>query len=119
MDKRILLLKKQMLANLQHTPTVKQMAQSVNLSEPHLQQLFKREVGTSPIQYLRNERLGKARKLLEESFMRVKEIGFTVGMSDQSRFVRDFKQEFGASPSKYRKQHWVNTEDEESDINKS
>ncbi|MBA3334872.1 MAG: helix-turn-helix domain-containing protein [Acidobacteria bacterium] len=79
MDKKIILLKKQKLANLQHSPTVKQMACSVNLSVPHLEQLFRREVGASPVQYLRNLRLEKTRELLENTFLRVKEICFEAG----------------------------------------
>lgn len=119
MDKRILFLKNQMLANLKHSSTIKQMAHSVNLSEPHLQLLFKREVGMSPIQYRRALRLEKARELLEESFMRVKEIGFSVGMSDQSHFVRDFKQEFGVTPSEYRRQDQAKNESKESNAHES
>lgn len=41
MDKRIAFLKKQMLANLRHTPTVEKMAYAVDLSESHLLHLFK------------------------------------------------------------------------------
>lgn len=115
MDKRIAFLKKQMLSNLQHSPTVKQMAHSINLSEPHLQQLFRREIGMSPIQYLRNLRLEKARELLDESFMHVKEIGFAVGVSDQSHFVRNFKAKYGATPAEYRKHHSAKIEAEDSD----
>ena len=94
------------------------MADTVNLSVPHLEQLFRREVGTSPIYYLRDLRLEKARELLEESFMRVKEVGSTIGMSDQSHFVRNFKAKYGLSPSEYRKQHWAKTEAEESEADK-
>lgn len=64
MDKRIAFLKKQMLSNLQHTPTIEEMARSVNLSESHLLQLFKREIGMSPIQYLRTY----ARRILTDGF---------------------------------------------------
>ncbi len=63
------------------------MARLVNLSESHLQQLFKHIVGMSPIQYLQDLRLEKARELLEDSFLQIREIGFQVGMSDQSHFI--------------------------------
>jgi AraC family transcriptional regulator len=87
MDKRIFFLKKQMLSNLRHSPTMEEMARLVNLSESHLQQLFKHTVGMSPIQYLQDLRLEKARELLEDSFLQIREIGFQVGMSDQSHFI--------------------------------
>ncbi|MER3431114.1 MAG: hypothetical protein C4325_09555 [Blastocatellia bacterium] len=65
MDRRIVFQKKQMLSNPQQQFTVEKMAELVNLSKSHLHQLFKREVGMSPIKYLWNLRLGKARELLE------------------------------------------------------
>lgn len=119
MDKRITLLKKQMLSNLQLSPTIEEMARSVNLSESHLQQLFKREVGMSPVHYLRDLRLEQARELLENSFLQIREIGFKVGMSDQSHFIHDFKAKYGTTPSDYREQHWAKIEAEESDANES
>lgn len=119
MDKRIAFLKKQLLANLRHLPTIEELARFVNLSESHLQQLFKREFGMPPLQYLRRLRLEKARQLLEESFKNVKEIGFAVGMADQTHFTRAFKDKFGLTPSEYRKQYWAKLEAEESEADKS
>ncbi len=113
MDKRIALLKKKILANLQHTPTIEEMAHSVNLSKSHLLQLFKRETGMSPIHYLKHLRWEIARDLLENSFNQVKQIGFEVGVTDQSYFVRQFKKKYGATPSEYRKKFWKNMEAEE------
>jgi AraC-like DNA-binding protein len=110
MDKRIFFLKKHMLSNLRHSPTMEEMARSVNLSESHLQQLFKSVVGMSPIQYLQDLRLEKARELLENSFLQIREIGFRVGMSDQSHFIHDFKGKYGMTPSEYRRQHWAKAE---------
>jgi len=119
MDKRIAFLKKQMLLNLRHSPTIEEMARSVNTCESHLQQLFKRELELPPIQYLRHLRLEKARELLENSFKNVREIKFEVGIKDSSHFTRDFKDKFGATPSEYRKQHWAKLEAKESTANKS
>jgi len=119
MDKRIVFLKKQILSNLRYTPTIEKMARSVELSESYLQQLFQREIGMSPVQYLKQLRLETARDLLENSFKQVKQIGNEVGMADQSHFIRDFKQKYGLSPSEYRKRHWAKIEAEESGVNES
>ncbi len=108
-----------MLANLKHTPTIEEMARSVNLSESHLLWLFKRQIDMSPAQYLKHLRLEAARDLLESSFLQVNQIGRSVGMSDQSHFVRGFKEKYGAPPSEYRKQHWAKIETEESNANES
>lgn len=118
MDGRIFQLKKKLLNNLQHQWTVEEMAQTVGISAPHLQKLFKIQTEISPVQYLRTLRLEKARELLENSFKQVSEIGFEVGMVDQSHFTRDFKQKYGSTPSAYRKEHWTKLEAGSSIVNK-
>lgn len=45
----------------------------------------------------------RARYLLETSFLSVKEITHTVGLNDESHFVRDFKKAYGTPPARYRK----------------
>lgn len=45
----------------------------------------------------------KARYLLETSFLSVKEITHSVGLNDESHFVRDFKKAYGEPPTRYRK----------------
>jgi hypothetical protein len=56
------------------------------------------------MRYLRLLRMERAKDLLESSFLSVKEIGFRVGLTDESHFVRDFKATYGLSPSCYRTQ---------------
>ncbi len=51
--------------------------------------LFKRKVGLSPVQYVKDLRLEQAREMLVNSFLQIREIGFKVGMSDQSHFIHD------------------------------
>jgi AraC family transcriptional regulator of arabinose operon len=78
------------------------LAVSVNLSPSRLRHLFKSEIGLTPAQYLKCLRIEGARKLLEESFLRLKEVMLRVGVSDESHFVRDFKKTHGLPPIKYR-----------------
>ncbi|MGH9906870.1 MAG: helix-turn-helix domain-containing protein, partial [Pyrinomonadaceae bacterium] len=40
--------------------------------------------------------------LLETSFLSVKEITHSVGLNDESHFVRDFKAVYGFPPTRYR-----------------
>jgi Helix-turn-helix domain len=58
----------------------------------------------SPIRYLKQLRMEKAKHLLETSFLSVKEITFRVGINDDSHFVRDFKKAYGKAPTQYRAQ---------------
>lgn len=84
------------------------LAQSVNISVSRLSHLFKDEMGTSPIQYLRVQRIEKAKVLLETTFLNVQEIMIRVGVKDKSHFVRDFKRVYGLSPLRYRIQYLNN-----------
>ncbi len=106
MDGRIFNLKRLLLERLSHAWTIEEMAGIVELSAPHLQKLFKANLGISPMAYLRELRLEKACEFLENSFHRLKQIGIEIGMPDHSHFTRDFKSKFGVTPTEYRRQHW-------------
>ena len=92
--------------------SLSELAQSVNLSVWRLCHVFKSDVGMPPIRYLRLLRMERAKDLLESSFLSVKEIGFRVGLTDESHFVRDFKSTYGLSPSCYRTQFRANASEE-------
>lgn len=119
MDKRIFMFKEQILANLNKPPSIGEVAKEVNVSVSYLYRLFKSEVGITIVQYIHEQRLEKARKLLEETFSQVNQVGFEVGIRDQSHFVRDFKKKYGLTPTEYRKQHWKILEAENIKANKS
>ena len=112
MDRRIFILKKQILIDLTKKQSVKKMAVSVKLSVPHLRQLFKSELGMTIFQYIREQRLKKACELLEEGILQVKQIGIEIGLRDSSRFTKDFKARYGLTPTLYRQQYWEKVETE-------
>lgn len=77
----------------------------MNISSSRLRHIFKEEIGLSPRQYLKAQRIERARQLLETTYFNIKEIIVRVGIRDQSHFSRYFKSVHGLSPSQYRKQH--------------
>lgn len=83
------------------------VARAVNLSPSRLRHLFKAETGYTPTQYLQEMRMRKAKDLLEGTFLRVKEVAYTVGMRNESYFVRTFKKTYGRPPAKYREGHFL------------
>ncbi len=85
--------------------SLNELAQSLNLSTSRLRHLFKDEMGQSPVQYLKAQRMQKAKELLETTFLNVQEIMLRVGVKDKSHFARDFKRIYGLSPLKYRAQY--------------
>lgn len=105
MDYRIKEIVAKVDQRLSESLSIRELAASVNLSVSHFQRLFKKELGISPVQYLSDRRLQKARQLLETTHLRVKEIRRQVGATSETHFQRDFKRKFGATPGNYRKNY--------------
>jgi two-component system response regulator YesN len=105
MDKRILFLKSYLLENLHRKFSIEELANLVNFSPVYLRQLFKAETGQTITQYIRQLRLAKAKELLENKFLRVKEVGVAVGLPNQSKFTQYFKEAYGMTPSECQDLH--------------
>jgi AraC-like DNA-binding protein len=86
--------------------SLNEIAQYINVSPWHLCRLFKTATGTSVTQYLLVMRMERAKDLLENTCLRVKEIMNQVGIRDESHFARTFKKLFSMTPSQYRAGHW-------------
>lgn len=94
------------LARIQADPsrrlTVTQIAAEMGLSCSRFEHLFKQSTGESFKNRLRRLCLLKARALLSDERLSIKEVGFRCGYSDQASFSRDFKRLFRTSPSHLR-----------------
>lgn len=66
---------------------------------------FKNGTGINPSDYLAGIRLERAKKLLIETNMLVKEISQAVGYEDDHMFMRRFKKYTGKTPGQYREEH--------------
>ena len=64
---------------------------------------FKQYTGSNFVNYLRNIRMREAKRLLEETDMRINEISQAVGYENEKHFMKIFKSTCGVSPSEYRK----------------
>lgn len=84
---------------------ITELAKSVNLSSSRLRHLFKDSTGLSPTQYLKVQRMEKAKELLETTFLSVKEVMILVGVQDKSHFTRAFKKLYSLSPVEYRSRY--------------
>jgi len=80
-----------------------QLSVRCNLSRSRIQHLFKENTGTTLSRHLKQAKLWRAKGLLEHSFYTVKQIASIVGCSDISHFVRDYKLQFGQTPTESRR----------------
>ena len=86
-----------------HQPTkVAELAAMSGMSESHFSRMFKAAMGTSPIDWLRRERINQAKRRLIESDDAIKEIAQQVGYSDQFFFSKDFKKMTSLTPTQFR-----------------
>jgi transcriptional regulator GlxA family with amidase domain len=83
--------------------SVPQLAARMFLSPGHFSDIFKKEMGTPPGDYLRRLRLNKAQELLRAGKRFVTQIAFDCGFNDAAQFSRAFHATFEITPSDYRK----------------
>ncbi|MGM0295829.1 AraC family transcriptional regulator [Enterococcus sp. AZ034] len=79
--------------------TLEKLAQDQFLSPTYLSKVFKEATGVSPINYLIEIRLKRARDMLTNEKLTIKEVASAVGYQDAYHFSKSFKKLFGVSPS--------------------
>jgi AraC-like DNA-binding protein len=82
--------------------TLCELGERYDMCGKYFSDVFKKHIGISPIDYLISCRMEQAKKLLESTECSVKEIGESVGYKDAMYFSRQFRGQFGVSPSNYR-----------------
>jgi AraC-like DNA-binding protein len=79
-----------------------ELATAAGLSVPHFSDLFRRQTGYAPIDFLLRTRIRKACALLDGSDAPVKQVAAQVGFEDPFYFTRCFGRVMGCSPQAYR-----------------
>ncbi|NJP12679.1 MAG: helix-turn-helix transcriptional regulator [Leptolyngbyaceae cyanobacterium RU_5_1] len=80
-----------------------ELAAIAQISPYHFLRLFKQKTGITPHQYILQQRIERAKHLLQHSQLSIAEIAISVGFCDQSHLTRCFKRITGITPkSKYR-----------------
>jgi len=74
----------------------------VDISPYYFSKLFKEVTGENFIEYLTNIRIEKAKKLLQNRDVSIKNICVDTGYSDPNYFSRIFKKQVGVTPTEYR-----------------
>ena len=80
---------------------VAELAGLVRLSPHYFSLVFRQAVGVSPYQFILQERIGEARRLLTAGSMTLAELATHLGFSDQSHFSRAFRKVTGTTPRSF------------------
>jgi AraC family transcriptional regulator len=100
-----------MKANLTQDLSILDLATLTGMSESHFSRSFKRSVGITPYQYLIQQRVERAKQLLEQRFSRgeapptivISTIALDCGFANQTHLTKVFRQMTGMTPKAYQK----------------
>ena len=82
--------------------TPSSLAEVCGVSPGYLSSAFKREVGKTVTEYIRDERIKHAKVLLETTNLQIQTVALFCGMDDVQYFSKIFKKEVGLSPKEFR-----------------
>ena len=99
--KVIALMQNEDMASMQ----ISELAKTVELSEAHLHNMFRKYLNTTPHKYLLRQRLKRARVLLTGTNHTIKEICGMCGFNSVESFYRVFRNESGITPAQFRRRH--------------
>ena len=83
--------------------TLDLLAKEISINRFYLQKLFTRCAGLSPIAFLTNLRIVRAKELLRMTDMPISAIAAEVGIETASHFIKLFKANEGITPAQYRR----------------
>lgn len=86
--------------------SLEKLAAECNYSKSHFSRAFKKLSGMPLTEFVLNARLEKAKYLLENTNMKVNEIIAEISFANNTKFFTSFKEKYGKSPHKYRKEQY-------------
>lgn len=92
-----------LMINLAEPPTIPQLARAVHINDCYLKKGFKEMYGVSVFDFVQQERIQKAKQLLQASTHSIQHIALELGYSNPSNFTNAFKKVSGKAPSEWLK----------------
>lgn len=83
---------------------VSELADMMHMSRSNLLRKIKKQTELSASQFIRQVRLQKGMEMLKETELTVSEISYQVGFSNNSYFIKCFREHYGFSPGESRKE---------------
>lgn len=85
------------------TGSVEDLAECLGVGARHLSRLFSDHVGASPLQTAQTLRIGRAKRLLDETTLPITDIVFKAGFGSVRRFNAAFQNLYGRPPKSIRR----------------
>ncbi|RRD02896.1 helix-turn-helix domain-containing protein [Prevotella sp. OH937_COT-195] len=101
-DRLFVRFRQQLEHHFREKHTVQDYAELLNVSAKTLTRGVAEAAKTTPLKVINQRLTVEARRLLQYSDMKVKEIGYHLGFEDPSNFVKFFKRQTGKMPSSFR-----------------
>ncbi len=99
--KKIKLAKEIIIARMSEPPSLKELADQVEISLKNLKEGFKQVYGNTVFGYLYDHKMNVASQMLSTKNYNVNEVALHLGYSTSSHFINAFKNKFGTTPKKY------------------
>jgi AraC-like DNA-binding protein len=87
--------------NLRENISMKKLSEKAGMSTTSFYRYFRRELGMSPIEFVLNEKIKCAKKLLKNPSIQINEVCYLSGFEDSNYFIRLFKKHEGITPKQY------------------
>ncbi len=90
-------------SNIHQKLTLTTITEKCSYNKSYFSRVFKKYTGMTFTEYLKKERIEKAKELLLTTSSNTEQIYVAVGYSDKTKFYKDFKKLVGTTPTEFRK----------------
>ena len=102
-DEKFLIKLMQLVADKMDDPdfNVGSLVEDIGMSQTVLYKKIKALTGLSITDFIKSQRLKRAAQLLSDHKINIAEVAYSVGFNDRKYFSKEFRKQFGVSPSDY------------------
>jgi len=104
-DTRILKVLHYIYKNIDSKISIKELSALCYMSDDHFIRLFKKELKTTPINYINKKKIEKAQLMLLIKNIAIKDIAYSLSFENVSYFNRIFKLTIGKTPKEYKSEY--------------
>lgn len=90
-------------ANISNRIDINELSKLTRWSSQHFIRVFTQFMGVTPYQFILKKKMDKAKGMIIETDIAMKDIAFELGFSSYGNFCKQFKRETGKNPDEYRR----------------